>query len=1537
MNKQNHAVNTVVSLCLTLALVLGLCTVPAVFAASGANSYTVKITDSARIGNAASQIASGFNQKEDQIGTLRGSGADRASATLYYKTDLSEVQGKVRSATLHITAKVQAGGGAVNFYKVNENWTSTLTDAKRPKMDATPIAVIPETVYSSGNYLPFEIDVTSYVDALLQNGQTTFNIMAEYVHPKEEGTDSRINIQGVAHASGFPYLEITTRPESSGNAEVVKDPYEFDVLKMLAKTGILHEEDQLPGNLNESITRAEFVQYAMRVLNLPEGIEAGEVLFSDVDKNSPYYAAIAAAKQLGVVSGDSEDTFRPDDFITYHEAIKILVELLGYQPYALNNGGYPTGYIAAAARAQIIRVVPSSNNDGIITYNTAFDFIYGALNAPLFEPDSYGSDVTYKTDRDVTLLSEKFDIYRINGIVTATRTASLSGGVGTKNTILIDGVSYNVDDASCDGLLGYQVEAYYEERDTSSRRTIVYAGYHAGENEIFTIPAARNEGAMQHGTGILLSYITENSVRVKQITITPETAVIYNGRAVPFSEVTPEMFDMEAGEIRLVDNDLDGDYEVAFITKYETLVVSSVNLETQTIYDKFSANRNLELDEQAGDVIYRLVDAFGDDYALSDIGEWDVISVCKSLDGEVVTAIVSTESVSGTIEELSDGMGYMREVCVDGEFYSVLSDVYVDEDPYELGAAGEFYLDAFGNIAAVNKTSDVGKLGFVLDAYQDEAPGSPVELTLLVEGFDKTMQMNCRDKLKVDGKSGVEEEEFMKLLFDAEGKVERQGIYFETNAENEIILVDTATKTEDEDDNSLVKRYDGDASGTIRYKSTPTLGGKYPFSWSECLVVYEPEDPENFDEYERLSGGIANDSNLNVDVYAFGMEKPDADIIFIKGYGKTESVGSDSTLSVVSRIITAIDEQGDIYKKLMVYKSGSETGVLVTDKKESLLEGLKVGDVIRYSSNLRGELTALSKYYDYETKTQVLTSGSFNSSGRVYGGAVYIKQDGYIRFTSNLAKLLRELEDGNTGALDTYLDTFFAKDTKGYIYEVVRGEVVMKEATVDDVIDYKTGGADATYAIVHSSYESPRSLIYIKGGCTIDGGEVEITSPYKAEVTDVAVIDISNPGNQSNTATGDVYDNIGTTTYEGVEYDRKMFYKTDLSMLEGKNITSAKLMVYERGMKSGGTLTVQPVLMDWNKNSISYDNAPTVGPDALFTRSIVYESKATEKEIDLTNYVKEIMSGDMVFSIMLSCPASNNEKKDEIVNIGGYNSGHPPYLMIEFNEGGDTPVDPDKYTATFVGGDGATGTAPTALSAEQGETITLPENTFERLGFAFAGWSDGTTVYQPGDAYLMDAVDVVFTAQWKDAGGEKRFTITDEAYVATAVDGVTVTVNHNIEAGDSSGLQFINTNSTTSKGVLYYKVDVGALANVTEAQLVVNIGRINSGGSFRVYDVVSGWEEEIFTPDTLPEIGATPIFTSESYSYNSITGELGFDITAYVQQALLNGQTELKLCLDYRTGSQKGGNNGHDGARIYATAYKNGERAPYIKVVTEAQ
>ena len=153
---------------------------------------------------------------------------------------------------------------------------------------------------------------------------------------------------------------------------------------------------------------------------------------------------------------------------------------------------------------------------------------------------------------------------------------------------------------------------------------------------------------------------------------------------------------------------------------------------------------------------------------------------------------------------------------------------------------------------------------------------------------------------------------------------------------------------------------------------------------------------------------------------------------------------------------------------------------------------------------------------------------------------------------------------------------------------------------------------------------------------------------------------------------------------------------------------------------------------------------------------------------------------------------------------------------------GSVTVTAASYTVLFNGGENVEGVAPTQNAVVSQTVITLPENTFTKAGFVFAGWSDGKNTYNAGSEYTVTE-NVTFTAVWRELvsytvsfnGGDNG---TGDAPAAqTVLEGTKITLPANT---------FTNTNETPtfvgwSDGETTY--DAGSEYTVTENVTLVAV------------------------------------------------------------------------------------------------------------------
>ena len=137
----------------------------------------------------------------------------------------------------------------------------------------------------------------------------------------------------------------------------------------------------------DTVTRAEFARVVAMMLNFGNPSESGlNTAFNDIPQGHWARGYIALAFTLNVVHGNGDGTFRPDDAITFQEAIVMLMRALEYQPMANAQGGFPIGYMIAAVSSGLTRNVGSVSMTAFVTRDLARTLVNDALDTPILQP-----------------------------------------------------------------------------------------------------------------------------------------------------------------------------------------------------------------------------------------------------------------------------------------------------------------------------------------------------------------------------------------------------------------------------------------------------------------------------------------------------------------------------------------------------------------------------------------------------------------------------------------------------------------------------------------------------------------------------------------------------------------------------------------------------------------------------------------------------------------------------------------------------------------------------------------------------------------------------------------------------------------------------------------------------------------------------------------------------------------------------------------------------------------------------------------------
>ncbi len=675
-------------------------------------------------------------------------------------------------------------------------------------------------------------------------------------------------------------------PAFALSSDVVGTEYEDAAAKLGALEIMVGDAGTGNFRPNDNIKRSEFAKIAVVALGLESAAETagGMTRFDDVASNHWASGYINIASSKSIILGDGDGTFRPDDEITYAEALTILVRILGYGPVVEGQGMWPINYITKAADLDITDGINVSASDDAIRGVIA-QLTVNALTADIMEQTGYGEDVKYEVQDGKNILTEKLNIDKLEGVVTAVDTDDAE--------VTIGGTIYEVGNTNALDLLGYNVEFYADNDD-------VLIMISKKDNSVVVID--EYDAVANTGDDVTLTYEEDDKVETAEFTVDP-TVVIYNhdeladGAAVAALGTT-------VNEWVLINNDDDDAYEYVIATEYDTYVVDEVNAEDEVVNNKLGNEIDLS-DEDVKTVITK----DGNVIEFTDLQEWDVLEVVENNAGDYREIMVVNDTVEGSINAKASSTKFI----IGYTDYEVLSNaVDVDGDTYapQLGDSGIFYLDSEGDVVAANldeEGTDAFAYGYVIKGYKTSNFGvDDVRLTILNTAGEEVV-IEVADKLEVNGVT-VEEED---ITADATASIDTVAngvtisgelVKYGMNSNGEMKAVLTSAHADlTEESASADRAFDENTDMLGNYKLT-----------ADTLVFFA--DGTDFEVY-----GLTNFEDAGTYtsvVYDAGTTlKPKAVLVTAGSFGGS----ADTVTSVVVSLLEKLDEDDNTIKLLVGY------------------------------------------------------------------------------------------------------------------------------------------------------------------------------------------------------------------------------------------------------------------------------------------------------------------------------------------------------------------------------------------------------------------------------------------------------------------------------------------------------------------------------------------------------------------------------------------------------------------------------------------
>ncbi len=549
--------------------------------------------------------------------------------------------------------------------------------------------------------------------------------------------------------------------------------------QILSELGVMGGFDDGTFRPEETITRLEFLGVVLQACGIYITTDMNGK-FYDVSEEEEKYI-ISTAVSRGIITGFSDNTFRPDDPITADDALVMLMNGFGYGTLAQEFGGYMGGYLRLTDILGMRLPVSGSNP---INREEALDLVWECLDSRYLVLDgNIAAQMGYSLSTD-TALEAFFDTYKAEGQVTATHITALEGTKTLEDTIKIGSETFFTGGRDYSSYLGCLTDYYYV--DENGDKTILYMALNRSVKTV-QIDA---EDILSY-ENYILTYQDGNRDRTLEIAV--GHSVIYNDRVL--RKYTEEDFLPQKGGIVLISNGTKT-YSIVRIESYENIYLQSVVSDGDTIiltpYYNLPA---IKIDPSETDfyiydatgkeIVYNasiegMLDADGNPVTqinLSNIPSDAIVSLYADQytdwmgyrvpadTAEYIRAVISTETVTGTVTGFGTTAEGRETILIDGNTYEKAAGNFLDEANVSIGMACTILLDAAGKAVAAKQDTSVitgWQYGYLIRGYRTEEENA-LQLKMMT-ATGEVKRFDTKDKIRINGKAYRDAEEAIDVL-----------------------------------------------------------------------------------------------------------------------------------------------------------------------------------------------------------------------------------------------------------------------------------------------------------------------------------------------------------------------------------------------------------------------------------------------------------------------------------------------------------------------------------------------------------------------------------------------------------------------------------------------------------------------------------------------------------------------------------------------------------------------------------------------------
>lgn len=723
----------------------------------------------------------------------------------------------------------------------------------------------------------------------------------------------------------------------------------------------------------------------------------------EVTEALKYAKADNVMAALGLLSFDSEGLYNEDSIVSYKEYMTIMTKLRYGEEAEPENYGIDlekdeniTHLTAVKELMDILGYVLSFDNDiailnmankvkllnkvgyresKFITRGELSQMVYNALNVDLVEIYSAGAATQYKPTGGKNLLNTIFGITEVSGLCTAASGIDIySNRDMEKDEISIDNHSFTTNGQDTTELLGKRVYALIKNDSIEQKATFIGIDESDTSSTVALSDLYLNNGKLCYD---------ENDSQ-KSIALSAINTFVYNGESVLGYSIDSELLEKD-GTITFASTTKKGKYDIAIINVYETFIIDYISKTPYArAYFKYNATFDgenyidlEELEEKETKTIF--ITKNGKSILASEIAASDVLSILKSKDGSYTRACVSSDTHSGTIDEIEENNILVignKKYGVSGSYLKLIKNGENVTEP-ALGINVNVKISALGTVAEAITTSNVSKYGILKQFGSVGTQLNPkYQMKVYAEtGFWETIEF--AKKLTVDGKTELTAKEACDILLAVKDDICYNPIRYKQNEDGEVIFIDTVKtdrKAERGDEEAIVKSHVWPAvnqmAKTDWTKGTNLKGTTY--SIAEDAVIFKlPNDLEREDQYIRYrrsqlpAEAMVNFVIYNADEFFRG------DLIIYTAPESSSSSYESSLNIMISRVMVAKDKNDNEVYKIIGYSSNKTTGanlmeIYSTSEYKDTHSDLKPGDVISYMTDADGYAYSIGQFITAE-------------------------------------------------------------------------------------------------------------------------------------------------------------------------------------------------------------------------------------------------------------------------------------------------------------------------------------------------------------------------------------------------------------------------------------------------------------------------------------------------------------------------------------------------------------------------------------------